>query len=188
MAQRTTFTKEKIVEAAYDLTQEQGWGAVTSRAIASKLGSSTMPLYSSLRSMDEIETHVRARAESALQEYQRRKYTENSMLNSAVGYVTFARDQRQLFRFLFVDRPLAANRPRRRAAVPDIYAAGGVADLADQAAIAMGDPRVLKSWAFAHGLASLLSAGVLELTDNDIARLLSEVGAAIYSPPGGSDG
>jgi AcrR family transcriptional regulator len=186
MTQRTTFTKEKIVDAAYQRTREAGWQGVTARSIAVKLGSSTMPLYSSLKSMADIETEVRARAEASLHEYQGRRLVSEPLLSSALGYVAFARDEKNLFRFLYVDRPLAANRPGTRGRAVDAVKAGGIVAIADQAAVAMKDPRILKSWAFTHGLASLISSGVLDLPDETIARLLQEVGAVIYGSEGGS--
>jgi AcrR family transcriptional regulator len=169
-----------IVEAAFQLTREQGWSFVTARTIAQKLGSSTMPLYSTLKSMDEIEKEVRARAEACMHGYQRGKHTDEVLLNSAVGYVVFARDEKNLFRFLYVDRPLPANRSGESGESPDALALGGVVDLADQATVALKDPFVLKSWAFTHGLASLISSGVIDLPTDRIATLLSEVGGAIY--------
>jgi AcrR family transcriptional regulator len=186
MTQRTMFTKEKIVEAAYQLTRETGWQGVTARSIAVKLGSSTMPLYSSLKSMADIETEVRARAEACLHEYQGRRSVSERLLSSALGYVAFARDEKNLFRFLYVDRPLAANRPGVGGRAVDAVKTGGIVDIADQAVVAMKDPRILKSWAFTHGLASLISSGVLDLPDESITRLLLEMGAAIYGSEGGS--
>lgn len=180
MTQRTVFKKEMIIEAAFQLTREQGWGAVTARNIAQKLGSSTMPLYSSLKSMDEIEKEVRIRAQSCMQEHQRRKYTENTLLNSAIGYVTFARDERNLFRFLYVDRPLTANRPGEPGQARDVVALDGVVDLADQAVVALKDPVVLYNWAFTHGLASLISGCVIDLPEERISAIIQEVSAAIY--------
>jgi AcrR family transcriptional regulator len=183
MTQKTFYKKEMIVEAAFQLTRESGWSAVTARTIAQKLGSSTMPVYSSLKSMDEVERAVRGRAEALMHDCQKRRFTGEPLLDSAVGYVAFARDERRLFRFLYEDRPAPASAAGRSA---DVQAVGGVVDLADQAATAMADERVLKSWAFAHGLASLISSGVLDLPDTTIARLLSEMGLAIYGQGGGN--
>lgn len=182
MTQRVVFTKEMIVDAAFQLTREAGWSTVTARAVAQKLGSSTMPLYSSTKSMEEVENEVRGKAQSLLHEYQRRPFAQDVLLSAAVGYVVFARDERNLFRFLYVDRPMT--RDHAAAKGRDAVALGGVVDLADQTATAMGDPRVLKSWIFTHGLASLISSGVLELPDERITSLLVEAGAAFYGAGG----
>jgi AcrR family transcriptional regulator len=183
MAQKALYTKERIVETAFQLTRKSGWASVSARTIAKKLGSSTMPVYSSLKSMDEVEQAVRDRAETLMHDYQKRRFTGEPMLNSAVGYVAFARDERLLFRFLYEDRPSTPAAAGRGA---DVNAVGGVVDLADQVSTAMADERVLKSWAFAHGLASLISGGILDLPDATITRLLMEMGAAIYGQGGGN--
>jgi AcrR family transcriptional regulator len=185
MTQRTTFTREMIVDAAFELTREVGWAGVTARTIAQRLGSSTMPLYSSLKSMEEIEGEVRRKAEELMHDYQRRPLAEERLLSSAVGYVVFARDEPNLFRFLFVDRPLTAlpqaGQPNAAGTPADVDAVGGVVDLADQAATALKDPAVLKSWAFTHGLASLISSKVIDLPTERIAALLLEAGTAFYT-------
>jgi AcrR family transcriptional regulator len=173
-----------IVEAAFALTRAVGWAGVTARTIAQRLGSSTMPLYSSLKSMEEIEKEVRAKAMELMQDYQRRPFAAERLLSSAVGYVVFARDEPNLFRFLFVDRPLTApvqgDQSRADGSPVDVNAVGGVVDLADQAATAMQDPFVLKSWAFTHGLASLISSKVIDLPTERISALLVEAGEAFY--------
>jgi AcrR family transcriptional regulator len=185
MTQKAVFTKESVIEAAFTLTRQKGWAGVTARNIARKLGSSTMPIYSSMKSMDEIEIEVKARAEELMLEFQRRAYTENPPLNLAVGYVTFARDERNLFRFLFVDRPTEPSRAAKgtggNALKLDQFLAGTQpTHLVDQAPTAMEDPRILKSWIFTHGLASMVSSGVLDLPDEKIRTLLMESGAAFF--------
>jgi len=185
MTQKTFFTKDAIVEAAFTLTRENGWPAVTARSIARKLGSSTMPIYSSMKSMEEIEAEVRGRAEALLLEFQARNYGEQGSMNMAIGYVTFARDERNLFRFLYIDRPLqgpGAPDGSRQLPTFEQFASGArPVALADQVATAMKDPRILKSWIFTHGLASLVSGGVLDLPDESIRRLLMESGAAFFT-------
>jgi AcrR family transcriptional regulator len=184
MTQHTVFSREMIIEAAFNLTREKGWAKVTARNIAKALGSSTMPLYSSLKSMEGIEKGVIDRAMRLMQDYQRRAYTDNGLLNSAIGYVTFARDEAQLFRFLFVDRPDAAppipvREPQNRP-LPSPEDVQGLYDLQEQPAVAVQDPFVLKNWVFVHGLASLISSRVIELTDERIIGLIEEAAMSFY--------
>jgi AcrR family transcriptional regulator len=185
MTQRISFTQKMIVEAAFALTREEGWGGVTARSIARKLGSSTMPIYSSLKSMREIEAAVRVRAESLMREFQGRVYTNEQPLDIALGYVSFARDERNLFRFLYVDRPLPDARkvPRQGAVQPlgRVRSGGTVVPITDQVPVAKQDPGILKSWIFTHGLASMISSGVLYLPDRRIRSLLREAGGAFFA-------
>jgi AcrR family transcriptional regulator len=185
MTQRVSFTQEMIVEAAFALTREEGWHGLTARAIARKLGSSTMPIYSSLTSMRKIEAAVRKRAESLMRDFQGRVFANEQPLDIALGYVRFARDERNLFRFLYVDRPLPdARKGRGRGssrALGKVRSGKTVVPIADQVPVAMQDPRILKSWIFTHGLASMLSSGVLDLPDKRIQSLLREAGGAFFA-------
>jgi AcrR family transcriptional regulator len=182
MAQRVTFTKQKIVEAAFDLTREKGWGFVTARTLARKLGSSTMPLYSSLRSMEEIQTSVRGRAAQLMYDFQRRAYTDNGLMNAAIGYVSFAREESNLFRFLYdrPDSPLQAlpSSARANTTPPHAFDVNGIYDLDDQPAAAIQDPMVLMNWIFVHGLASLVAGKVIELSEDRISSLIQEAAAS----------
>ncbi len=184
MTQRLTYTREAIAEAAFKLAQEKGWAAVTARSLARKLGSSTMPIYSSMSSLRQIEREVRARAEALLLDYQRRPFTGDLALNKAMGYVAFARDQKNLFRFLYVDRPLPSGRKgkagRPVASLEELLQSDKVPNLADQTRVALQDPRILKSWIFTHGLASMIGSGVLDLSDEQIRELLLEAGGAFF--------
>jgi AcrR family transcriptional regulator len=181
LTQKAFFTKEVIVEAAFTITREQGWAGVTARNIAKKLGSSTMPIYSSMKSMEEIEAEVKARAEQLLLDFQKKDYGGDAPMNMAMGYVTFARDERHLFHFLFDNQEPARGHEDPGTAVPlDQMVAEGPVHLVDQVPTAMRDPRILKSWIFAHGLASMVSAGVLVLSDERIRSLLLESGAAFF--------
>jgi AcrR family transcriptional regulator len=184
MTQRLVYSREAIAEAAFELARRKGWGAVTARSIAARLGSSTMPIYSSMSSIREIEREVRARAESLLLDYQRRPFTEDPALNKAVGYVAFARDQKNLFRFLYVDRPLPSGRrgssARTVTTQEELMKSDKVPNLEDQTRVARQDPRILKSWIFTHGLASMISSGVLELSDEEIRDLLRQAGGAFF--------
>ncbi len=192
MTQSAVYSRDRIVEAAVTLTREQGWAAVTARNIAKQLSCSTMPIYSSLKSMHGLEQEVRRSAEELMLDYQRRQYTPDSALNSALGYVTFARNEPNLFRFLFVDRPVKMRRGdlKREAALSsgEVFAGTRIPRLADQVPTAMLDPRILKCWIFIHGLASMIGTGVLDLTERRIKRLIIEAGEVLFGPRGGENG
>ena len=191
MTQRAIYSKGRIIEAAVTLTREQGWAAVTARNIAKQLSCSTMPIYSSLKSMGGIEREVRRRAEDLMLDCQRKRYTHDPALNAALGYVNFARNEPNLFLFLYVDRPVRMRRGdiKGEAALSsrDVFAGARIPRLADQVPTAMQDPRILKCWIFIHGLASMIGTGVLDLTERRIRSLIIEAGGALFGPRGGEN-
>jgi AcrR family transcriptional regulator len=182
MTHPVTDTRERVVDAAFELIREGGWSSVTARSIAERLGSSTMPIYSHLRSIAEVERALRAKARTMLKEFQSRPWTDDVLLNLAFGYIAFARDERHLFRFLYIDRPdVIAER--------EMSGMKGFFDqeFADRpevsdAVATLGpglDSLVEHSWIFTHGLAMLLSSGSIgHCTDERILELLQNAGQA----------
>jgi AcrR family transcriptional regulator len=185
MAQPTTFTRDRIVEAALELTREEGWNAVTVRAIAKRLGSSTMPIYSHLRSIDEVESAVRMKARALLVDYQQREWTPDALMNLAFGYIAFARDETKLFRFLFIERADAIGEEGMGSMRTSFDEQFGV-DGPEAAALGQLDPSaqdalIQHTWIFTHGLAVLVNAGSLrDCSDKTILRLLNNAGEAFY--------
>ncbi len=184
MTQPVTYSRERVIDAAFDLIREAGWSSVSARAIAQRLGSSTMPIYSHLRSIAAVELELRRRARTMLKEFQSRDWTQDVLLNLAFGYIAFARDERHLFRFLYIDRP-------------DVITAGELSGMKGffdsefgnrpeviEAIAAVGpglDSLVEHSWIFTHGLAMLLSSGSLgHMSDETVLRLLRNAGEAFY--------
>ena len=55
-------TREKIVDAAVRVLQEDGYSAVNARSVAKKLGCSTQPIYSEFQNMEELKAALTARA------------------------------------------------------------------------------------------------------------------------------
>jgi AcrR family transcriptional regulator len=91
------FTKEQVVNAAFDVVREQGIGALSARKVAEHLGSSTAPVYSWFSSMHELGEAVARKTHDLLLEYTRKPYTPRVDLNIGVGIVLFARDHPKLF-------------------------------------------------------------------------------------------
>lgn len=98
------FDRRSVVAAALHLVREQGWEALTARAVADRLGASVAPLYKTFASMADLEQAVLEAARHALEEFMRRTYSGMEFLNVGVGLAEFARDEPNLFRALFQAR------------------------------------------------------------------------------------
>ena len=180
-----TYTRERVVDAAFELIRERGWAAVTARAIADRLGSSTMPIYSHLRSIAEVERALREKARASLREYQTRSWTPDALMNMAFGYIAFARDEPYVFRFLYLERPEVigeAGMEKMSESLSDQFGEDGaqVEALARLDASAR-DALTQHTWIFTHGLAVLVSSGSLgECSNETILRFLGNAGEAFY--------
>lgn len=185
MKQPSVYSYEQIINAAFELTRELGWQSVTTRAIANKMGSSTMPIYSHLKSVEELEKELRAKANSMLKEYQQRPYTEHTLLNLAFGYVVFARDEKQLFRFLYLDRPRRLDLETMSEMKDAFFSEFGAESDAGKALLELKDTGqdvlIQYTWIFTHGLAMLVNSGALgSNSDQVILEYLKNAGEAFY--------
>ncbi len=104
MPPKPKFTKEDIVEAAFNIVREQGWEALTQRSIAQKLNASIGPIYSSLKSMAHLEEAVIEKAYELLLHYSINTRKENGLSFPSLGYVLFAKNEKKLFKCFFDEK------------------------------------------------------------------------------------
>ena len=185
MIQPSVYSRNQIIETTFQLIREQGWSAVSVRAIAKKLGSSTMPIYSHMGSLEELENELRRKAQERLKEFQQRQYTEHALLNLAFGYVVFARDEINLFRFLFLEKPKKLDLEDGTEMKDSFMADFGEHSEAGKALAALqeaGQETMIQyTWIFTHGLATLVNSGALgACSDPVILRYLQDAGEAFY--------
>ena len=185
MKQPSVYSRKQIIEAAVELIRKEGWGGVTTRKIAKQMGSSTMPIYSHVKSVDDLEQELRSKVQSMLLEYQLKEYTPEPLLNLAFGYVAFARDEKQLFRFLYLDKPVlieAGEQENMKKTFLDQFGADGPVGQALLAMDAGGhDALIQYTWIFTHGLAMLVSSGAMGACPDDaILDYLRGAGEAFF--------
>jgi len=185
LKQPSVYSRSQIIDAAFELVREQGWSGVSTRAIAQKMGSSTMPIYSHLRSVEELEKEVGDKARALLKEYQQRPYTEHVLLNLAFGYVVFARDEKNLFRFLYLEKPERLDLEDVSGMRESFFAEFGEQSEQAKAFLEMqeaGQKAVVQyPWIFTHGLAMLVNSCAFgSNSDEVIMRYLKNAGEAFY--------
>jgi AcrR family transcriptional regulator len=186
MPPKQHYSREAIVDTAFAITRRNGWLAVSARSIAQELSASTQPIYSYLESMKKLADEVRLRAMLLLAEYQVRPFTDNPYMNMGIGYIAFAREESNLFRFLYLEEahPLLPDektsmdeaivrhlgKPLPMKAYFGKISLDGFNDIA------------LKTWLFTHGLAVALCTGSMEpVTDERIRQLIEETAEAIVT-------
>ncbi len=184
MPPRKKFDLSRIMDAAFQILRRDGFRAVTARNVAAELGSSTTPIYWAFESMDDVEQALTQKTTKLMSEYQTKKYTDNVLLNMAIGYVNFAREEPNLFQFLQIENQKPYNPARdtdlgeRMAAMmgekPPLDLFGKI----DQKSV---DAVTLQSWVFTHGLATAISSRMLVFdSEKEIIDLINSAGRAFY--------
>ena len=104
MPPKFKFTKEQIIESAFNIVRRKGWEGLTTRSLAGELGASARPIYSFFKSIGELEEDTVKMAVDLLQEYMTRKSTGDPWHDHGIGYVMFAMEEKYLFKSINDDK------------------------------------------------------------------------------------
>ncbi|GIP32105.1 TetR/AcrR family transcriptional regulator [Paenibacillus sp. J2TS4] len=104
MPPKAEITKEKLLDTAFKIVREEGLEALTARSIAQRLKCSTQPIYSVYGNMEEVKDDVFNRAvDYALASMKQYHNDKNApAMNLAIGCLLFARNEKHLFRTLYL--------------------------------------------------------------------------------------
>nr|WP_294484770.1 TetR/AcrR family transcriptional regulator [uncultured Anaerosporobacter sp.] len=102
MPPKNKFTKEQIIETAFEIAKEEGIDSITIRKIADNLGSSIAPIYVNFKDVEELKEAVISKiyeiGNSILQE----QHTGDVFLNIGIASVKFAKDYSVIFKDLIL--------------------------------------------------------------------------------------
>ena len=106
------------------MLREKGYSALNARSVAEKTGCSTQPIYNSFKNMDELKEELSRRAICEHTERVRELLARNDGTHSrysdyGVGFVRFAEQEKQLFRWIYLEDGQTGKR-RDDILLPDI--------------------------------------------------------------------
>lgn len=172
MARKKRFSIEDIINAAFGIVRADGMAGLTARSVAKALNASTMPVYSHVKTMRDVEEAVVRRAWEELAAYQTTSRSGDIYVDIGLGYVLFAKNERHLFACIHSDAYRDINTAmgeinfenhRKRLMEMDYPMFRGLP--AESVRVIM-----FYGWLFAHGFASLLTSGI----GNEVRKLESE--------------
>ena len=174
MPPKCKFTREQVVEAALAVTRAQGAEAVTARSVAAGLGASPKVIFSLFRNMEELQAEVLRAADSLY----RRRISEGMSSGeyppykgSGMAYVRFAREEKQLFRLLFMrDRSSETIGEDRESVRPQLELIEKNLGLDEDAAYLFH----LEMWLYVHGIAAMLATSYLDWDMALVSRMLTD--------------
>lgn len=102
MPPKAKFTREEIVDAAFEIARKEGYSAITARRLGADLGSSARPIFSVFNSMEEVLECVRHKSVALFNSYIRRGLKDQGFKGSGMDYIQFAIDEPVLFREMFM--------------------------------------------------------------------------------------
>lgn len=162
MPPKCKFTREQIVQAALEIVRERGFEAVTARSVGARLASSPKVIFSLFCNMEELSAAVLQAAQERYRTYLAAEMASGRYppyKGSGMGYIRFAKEERQLFRLLFM-------RDRTREQITD-----GKEELRPILAMVeqntgLGEEEAyrfhLEMWLYVHGIATMIATSYLD--------------------------
>ena len=186
MPPKMKFDQTVVLDTAFEILKKKGWTAVTARSVAQALKASTMPVYSAIGSMQDLEMKLKQKAYAVFADFQSKTYTDNELLNMAVGQVLFARDEPFLYRFLHFDRPVPLSSREQKELTEEVSRRLGRPIPYDAYFGMIGSEALseisLQSWIFTHGFAvGVMNKNLPPMSDTEIIKRLQNAGGAFVS-------
>lgn len=178
MPRESTFTKDEIVQAAFEVFAREGMAAISARRVALQLNCSTAPVYTAFGSMNDLKNMLLARALELLLAFTQRNYTHNIFLNIGVGMLEFAKQYRLIYRTLFLEDNTYEH-------ILKEYNRQNLLQMKKEMHLGLFSDEELKSILFkltvyTHGLAALICADMLEHSSlKQLIETLHDVGENI---------
>lgn len=190
MPPKCKFTREEIIQAALDIARNAGMDFVTARALGTKLGSSSKPIFSVFENMEEVQAEVEKAAKALYAEYvQVGLNQELAFKGVGTQYILFAIKEPKLFQLLFMSEQ------------PQKPSVSGVLPIIDESyeqilqSVQNGydldkgnSERLYRHlWIYTHGIAVLCATNMCSFTAEDISGMMTEVCRSLLNTIKGGD-
>lgn len=168
------FTREEIISAALKLIRKGGMPALTARALGAELGTSSRPVFGLFKNMEEVQTEVVKAADALYQGYLKEDMASGKYppyKASGMAYIRFAREERELFKLLFMrDRSGEGVEDSREEIRPLLEIIKRQLGLGEEDAYCFH----IEMWIYVHGIATMLATSYLEWDEAFISRVLTD--------------
>ena len=180
MAPKNKFSKEKMVEAALQVVRDKGIDGLTAKTLADELGTSTQPVFTAFGSMDAVRQEVYAAAVRVYDDYADAGLKEKvPFLGVGMQYIRFAREEPELYRFLFLTRAqdqkysaMMSMRHLQELVRPTLMNVYHIT--AEEADLYFRD-----LWFVVHSLSTLIVTGDCPYSDREIGGILTSFSLSI---------
>ena len=180
MPPKVKFTANEIIEAAVKITRVKGIDAVTAREVGRALGVSSRPLFTYFDTVEELKREVYLFAKNLYKEYVKDGLkTEIPFLGVGQQYLRFAKDEPNLYKYLFLTPPdgvrggvmegLKLSQDLARESLMRIYHMDAPT----------ADKYFRDLWLVAYSFTTMIAIGECPYTDHEISAIFTEFSLSI---------
>ena len=175
MPPKVKVTRQDVLSAGLELVRKEGESALNARNVAAVIGCSTQPVFSHFASMEQLRLELVTEAEKLCrhfmeQEIAAKKYPPYKA--SGMAYIRFARQERNLFRLLYMRDRTAETENMGQS----LWGFG--TDLARQTTGQSADKTAqfhMEMWALVHGFATMAATGYFTLDEDTVSAMITDV-------------
>ena len=104
MPPKKKFSKEQIVDKAFEIAKTEGIDSITARRIAEELKCSVAPIYFNFKDIDDLKQAVVRKIFELTRKLAQKTYTGDQFLDIGIASLKFAKDYSVLFRELVLTK------------------------------------------------------------------------------------
>lgn len=174
MPPKAKFSREEIIQAALHIIKSSGAQALSARTLSAQLGSSASPIFTVFQNMEEVQQEVlkaaRAVYQSCVQE-DMEKGMYPPYKGIGMTYIRFAKEERELFRLLFMRDRSKEQESDGKAEMHDIIQLlSSETGLDYETAYRFQTEMVF----YIHGIASMVATSYVVLNEEAISSFLTD--------------
>lgn len=173
MPPKPSTDKEAILNAAISLVREQGMESVNARSIASILNCSTKPLFRVYENMDSLKEDVIVQLNIYYNNFmEARMSTDNRLLTQGISYIEFARQEKNIFNTLFMNKTCAGK--SIKAILNEDWNQSSITNAREVTGLSLEEARNLfrDVWLYSHGIATQIVSDDIDLPPEEVIGLI----------------
>ncbi len=178
MPPRAKYTREEITEIALGIVTENGAEMLNARSLAEAMGTSTRPIFTAFRNMEELERAVHESAMELFSEYAKTGSSDMPAFKQVgMQMLTFAKEKPKLYRLLFMsEQDHSFDFEKMFTSMLGVTADRCIEYIMHDYALSREDAMTLfrQVWIFTYGIGVLLSSNICLFTDKEVSDMLSE--------------
>ncbi|MBO6149093.1 MAG: TetR/AcrR family transcriptional regulator [Lachnospiraceae bacterium] len=177
MPRKQTITKQMLIEGAFSLVREKGYGELSARHLAEAAGCSTQPIFRFYDGMKELQNDLFIYGSEYFSKYmgEAPKQSDMPFLDFSMAYILFAKNEPNLFRMLFLEENHVGksmydlvNGGSRNYVIKEIKRLPNIKP--DDA-----EPIFMKIWLFIHGVACMILRDDFDMGEEELKSLLEDM-------------
>lgn len=178
MPPKPKFSKDDIVNAAFDIVRNSGADAMTAREVGKYLGTSSTPIFTAFNDMSELRAAVCDKARAVFDEYMAvAEDFSPAYKKRGMQWVKFAQENPMLFQLLFMSGNEADTDFNSAVEIMPFGKENDISIIIRDynATPEQAEHLFSQMWVYTYGLCVLCARKVCNFTEDEIMRRLGEV-------------